>query len=79
MDGFRIINAKISPFYLVNSIRSLIESMFCVMWINTTKLDFTIVSTYQQSQNLPFCRVAKVRENIWKMNFFPGQGKVREL
>ena len=24
-------------------------------------------------------RVATVRENIWKMNFFPGQGKVREF
>ena len=25
------------------------------------------------------CRVATVREKVWKMNFFPGQGKVREF
>ena len=24
-------------------------------------------------------RVATVRENIWKMNSFPGQGKIREF
>ena len=24
-------------------------------------------------------RVATVREKVWKMNFFPGQGKFREL
>ena len=24
-------------------------------------------------------RVATVREKVWKMKFFPGQGKVREL
>ena len=24
-------------------------------------------------------RVATVREKVWKMNFFPGQGKVREF
>ena len=24
-------------------------------------------------------RVASVRKNIWKMKFFPGQGKVREF
>ena len=26
-----------------------------------------------------YYRVATVRENIWKMKFFPGQGKVREF
>ena len=25
------------------------------------------------------CRVATVRENIWKMKYFPGQGKVGEF
>ena len=25
------------------------------------------------------CRVATVREKIWKMNYFLGQGKVREI
>ena len=29
--------------------------------------------------HITILRVATVREKVWKMNFFPGQGKVREF
>ena len=32
-----------------------------------------------QRRRCGISRVATVREKVWKMNFFPGQGKVREF
>ena len=66
--GIRVGVSKILKFYV---------KVFYVMGKALSgKLSFAQTGLFDM---IPMFRFATVRENIWKMKVFPGQGKVREF